>query len=237
MKIYVLNPNTSELVTEKVRNVLMTVARKDVEVTVDQIDCGPEVLESYYDEAMAAPYIVEKIKRANDDGYDAVVLAAFCDPVLEALKEISDIPVYGIEEATFSVALLLGNKFAILTEKKHKESVKVQHVRKLGLESRFANVRALDMGVVEIAEDGKKVLERGIEVSQRMINEDKAEVIIMGCASMAGYSKELEDALGVPVIDPVTTAYKLVEALTELGIRHSKKGLYAKPVAQKWNEK
>ncbi|MGC9312351.1 MAG: aspartate/glutamate racemase family protein [Sediminispirochaetaceae bacterium] len=235
MRILVLNPNTSRLVTEKIEKVIRKVARKDVEVVVDCLEHGPEVLESYYDEARATPYSIEKVQQANRDGFDAVIIAAFCDPGIEALKEISDIPVYGTEEAAFSAALLLGNKFAILTEKKQKESVKAQHVRKLGLESRFANVRALGMGVVEIAEDERKVIERAIELSRLMIDEDKAEVIIMGCASMAGYSAELEEKLQVPILDPVSVAYKMVEGLTELGIRHSKIGLFARPAEQKWS--
>ena len=92
------------------------------------------------------------MEKANAKGFSAIVLAAFCDPGIEALRERSAIPIYGTEETTLSIALLLGNKFSILTEKKHKESVKRQHVRKLGLEQRFAGVRALNMGVVEIAE-------------------------------------------------------------------------------------
>jgi Asp/Glu/hydantoin racemase len=99
--------------------------------------------------------------------------------VLEAAKEISQIPIYGIEETTFSIALLLGNKFGILTEKKHKEAVKVQHVRKHGLEQRFAGVRALDMGVVEIAGEPEKVKARGLKVGRQLIEEDGAEVIIL----------------------------------------------------------
>lgn len=234
MKILVLNPNTSDMVTEKIKQAVVKVAAADVDVVVEKIEHGPEVLESYYDEALATPYTIEKVKEANEKGFDAVIIAAFCDPGIEALKEISDIPVYGTEEGAFSAALLLGNKFSILTEKKHKESVKLQHVRKLGLESRCSGVRALGMGVVEIGEDEQKVKQRGIELARRMIEEDNAEVIIMGCASMAGYSKELEEILGVPILDPVTVTYKMVEGLTALGVKHSKIGLFAKPAEQKW---
>jgi allantoin racemase len=234
MKILVLNPNASEMVTKKIEKAVMAVARKDVEVTVDRLEHGPEVLESYYDEALATPYILKKVKEANRDGYDAIIIAAFCDPGIEALKEISDVPVYGTAETTFSVALLLGNKFSILTEKKHKESVKIHQVRKMGLENRFAGVRALGMGVVEIGEEEEKVKMRGIEAARQMIEQDKAEVIIMGCASMAGYSREMEKILGVPILDPVTITYKVVEGLTELRIKHSKIGLFATPSEQKW---
>jgi allantoin racemase len=210
------------------------VARKDVELVVERIEHGPEALESYHDETLAYPYILEKVEKANTEGYSAIVLAAFCDPGIEALRERSVIPIFGTEETTLSVALLLGHKFGILTEKKHKESVKRQHVRKLGLEQRFAGVRALDMSVVEIAEKGAQVLERGIELGEKMIREDGAEVIVMGCASMAGYQDELSEKLGIPILDPVTITYKIAEGLAEIGIVHSKAGLYAVPKPQRW---
>jgi allantoin racemase len=234
VKILILNPNTSELVTEKIAEAVRKVAREDADYVVERIEHGPEALESYHDETLAYPYILEKVERANAEGFSAVVLAAFCDPGIEALRERSAIPVFGTEETTLAIALLLGNKFSILTEKKHKESVKRQHVRKLGLEQRFAGVRALDMGVVEIAEKGEQVLKRGIQLGRKMIEEDGAEVIVMGCASMAGYQDELSKALGVPILDPVTITYKVAEGLAEVGIRHSKIGLFAEPAPKKW---
>lgn len=234
MKILVLNPNTSKLVTQKIADAVNKVARKDVDYAVEQIDHGPESLESYHDETLAYPYILEKVEKANAKGFSAIVLAAFCDPGIEALRERSAIPIYGTEETTLSIALLLGNKFSILTEKKHKESVKRQHVRKLGLEQRFAGVRALNMGVVEIAEKGAQVLERGIELGNKMISEDGAEVIVMGCASMSGYQDELAEKLGVPVLDPVTITYKVAEGLADIKTVHSKVGLYATPEPKKW---
>ena len=234
MKILVLNPNTSELVTQKIADAVHKVARKDAECVVERIEHGPEALESYHDETLAYPYVLEKVEKANAEGFSAVVLAAFCDPGIEALRERSAIPIYGTEETTLSIALLLGNKFSILTEKKHKESVKRQHVRKLGLEQRFAGVRALNMGVVEIAEKGELVLKRGIELGKKMIAEDGAEVIVMGCASMAGYQEELEKQLGVPILDPVTITYKVAEGLADIKTMHSKIGLFATPAPKKW---
>lgn len=235
MRILVLNPNTSSAVTQKIAQTVQRIARPDVQVTVSQIAHGPETLESYYDEAMAAPYIFAAIRQAEAEGYDAVVLAAFCDPALEAVREIAAIPVYTLEETSFSVALLLGHKFGILTEKKHKESVKRQHVRKYGLESRFASVRALNMSVAEITADAERVKRAGKEIMRRMIEEDGAEVIVLGCASMTGYADELASDLGVPILDPILVTYKVAEALAEIGLRHSKIGLYATPAPKKIN--
>ena len=233
-KILIVNPNTSDVVTARVEQAIQRIAHPRTTAVVMQIPHGPESLESYYDEAIAAPYLLKVVKEANAQGYDAIVIAAFCDPAIEAAKEVSMIPVYSLEETTFAVALLLGNKFSILTEKRHKVAVKEQHVRKHGLEARFASVRPLDMGVTEIALEPERVLQKGIDLGRKMVEEDGAEVIIMGCASMAGYSEDLESALGVPVLDPVAITFKVAEALTELGVRHSKIGLYALPALKEF---
>jgi allantoin racemase len=91
------------------------------------------------------------------------------------------------------------------------------------------------MGVVEIGTDPAKVKETGITICRRLVEEDKAEVIILGCASMAGYDRDIEQAVGVPVLDPVAVTFKMVEGLTALGVRHSKIGLYALPAPKKMN--
>jgi allantoin racemase len=231
MRILVINPNTSDLVTERIAGVVRKIAGPTTEANVTRIPHGPEALESYYDESMAAPYVLECVMAANQQGYDAIIIAAFCDPAIEAAKEVSTIPVYSLEETSLAVALLLGNKFGIITEQKHKVAVKQQHVRKHGLESRFASVRPMNMGVLELAGDREHVMEVGIQVGRRMVEEDGAEVIILGCASLAGYAEDLEHELGVPVLDPVSVTFKVVEALTAIGVRHSKIGLYARPAS------
>ena len=37
-------------------------------------------------------------------------------------------------------------------------------------------------------------------------DEDEADVLVLGCAGMARYRERLEDALGIPVVDPVQAA-------------------------------
>jgi len=215
--------------------VVKRIARPETEAIVRQIAHGPEVLESAFDESLAVPHVIDAVRDATADAVDAVILAAFCDPGLDAVREISAIAVYGLEETTFAVALMLGNKFAILTERPHKTAVKMQHVRKHGLESRFAAVRPIGMGVADIANNPDRVWRLGLDVSRRMVEEDGAEVIILGCAAMAGYAADLQRELCVPVLDPIAVTLKVVEGLTEIGITHSKRGLFATPVRQRIN--
>jgi Asp/Glu/hydantoin racemase len=124
MKILIINPNTSESMTEKIRAVAEAAKRDDCEVTVICPARGPVTLESSYDEAYAIAPTIDLVKQANEEDYDAIILACFCEVGVEAAKEISSIPVFGLEETTLSVALLLGAKFGILTEKRPRVAMK-----------------------------------------------------------------------------------------------------------------
>jgi allantoin racemase len=234
MKILIINPNTSELMTTKMRAVAESIKRDDCEVTVTCAARGPVTIESSYDEAYAIGPTIDLVKQANQEGYDAIILACFCDVGIEAAKEISEVPVLSLEETTLSVALLLGDKFSIMTEKRPRVAMKKLHIRRHGLLERMASIRPLGLSVAELAADPERTKATGMELARRMVEEDGAEVIIMGCAAMAGYSDDLERELGVPVLDPLKVTIKMVEALVDMGVTHSRVGLYAPPTPKEF---
>lgn len=234
MKILIVNPNTSEHLTEKIRAVAESARRDDCEVTVICPSRGPVTIESSYDEAYAIAPTIDLVKRANKEDYDAIILACFCEVGVEAAKEISLIPVFGLEETTLSVALLLGSKFGIMTEKHPRVAMKELHVRRHGLLERMASIRALDLSVAELDADPERTKAVGMALARQMVEEDSAEVIIMGCAAMAGYSNELERELHVPVLDPLKVTLKVTEAMVDMGLMHSRVGLYAPPTPKEF---
>ena len=229
MKIFVINPNTSQTMTDHIREALEGVKRPDTELTVTCPDRGPETIESAYDEAFAIPPTLELVKKANKEGYDAVILACFSDPGLEAAREVSVIPIIGIEESTLHMAAMLGARFSILTPRKQRIPSKCEHVHIRGLSHFLASVRSLDLSVAETDSDPAKTKQRLINVAKTAVEKDGAEVIIMGCAGMAGYAQEIEETLSVKVLDPVAIALKTAEAMADLGLTHSKIGLFAAP--------
>ena len=234
MKILIINPNTSEPMTDKIRLVAEAARRDDCQVTVTCPSRGPVTIESSYDEAYAIAPTIDLVKQANEEDYDAIILACFCDVGVEAAKEVSSIPVLSLEETTLSVALLLGDKFGIMTEKRPRVAMKKLHVRRHGLLERMASVRPLELSVAELAADPEGTKAAGMALARRMVEEDGAEVIIMGCAAMAGYGDDLERALGVPVLDPLKVTLKVTEALVDMGLIHSRVGLYAPPAPKEF---
>ncbi len=228
MKILVINPNTSQSMTDHIRHELERIKRPDTELTVVCPDKGPETIESAYDEAFAIPPTLELVKKANQQRYHAVILACFSDPGLEAAKEISKVPVIGIEEATLHVAAMLGAKFSVLTPRQQRIASKREHVHIRGLDHFLASVRSLDLSVAETDSDPERTKKRVLEVSRQAV-EDGAEVIVLGCAGMAGYAPELEAKLNIKVLDPAAVALKVAEAMADLGLTQSKIGLFATP--------
>ena len=229
MRILVINLNTSESITHKMRDVVHRIKRPDTQADVVQPRVGPRTIDSSFDEAQAVPPMLELVKYANAQGYDAIVLGCFCDAGVEAAREISNIPVIAMEEATLALALTLGNKFGIVTEKKYRVAMKEVHIRRAGLLERLASIRASGLSVTELDAKPEKARKVALSLARKMIEEDGAEVIIMGCAAMAGYAEDIERELGVPVLDPTAVAFKFAELVVDLGLRHSKVGLYHAP--------
>ena len=234
MKIMVINPNTSESMTEHIRKEVEKIKRADTRLSVLCPDKGPETVESAYDEAYAIPPTLELVKKANREGYDAIILACFSDPGLEAAREVSKIPVVGIEESTLHMAAMLGARFSIMTPRKQRIPMRREHVHLRGLSHFLASVRSLDLSVADTDRYPEKTKQRVFEVAQKAVEEDGAEVIILGCAGMAGYAPELESKLGVKVLDPSAVALKVTEAMVDLGLKHSKMGLFAAPPQKKF---
>jgi allantoin racemase len=229
MKIIVINPNSSKSVTDHIRVELMKIKRADTELTVTNPEHGPVSIESAYDETLAAYHTMELVKKANADGFDAIVLACFSDPGLDAAKEISTIPVVGIEEATLHIAAMLGHRFSIMTGMRRRIPTRDWHVRLRGVETFYASSPALEMSVLDMDSNPDKAKKRILELARKCVEEDRAEVIVLGCAGLTGYAEDIERELGTVVLDPTSVAFKIAEAMADLKLHHSKVGRFSKP--------
>ena len=229
MKIMIINPNSSLEMTAHLDRVLNKIKGEHTELTVTCPPNGPLAIESSYDEAKCAPGVLELVKKANEEKYDSVILACFSDPALEQAREISDILVTGIEEISLHVAAMLGSKFTVLTMTDKRVPSKEAHVRRFKLEGSLASVRPLGMSVAEIEADEKRACAQILKVAKEAAEKDGAEVIVLGCAGMAGYADVVRSDLGMEVIDPSSLALKVTEALVAAGMKQSKRGYYSYP--------
>ena len=229
MKILVVNPNTTESMTQHIARELASVVAPGTELTVVNPVHGPVSIESAFDETLCIPPTLALIRQAERDGYDAAVIACFSDPGLHAARELVSIPVIGIAEATLHVAAQLGYRFTITTTFPKRVPSKYEQVKLAGLEAKLASVRPLNMTVLDMDREPERTKARLIEVCEAAAREDGAEVVVLGCAGLAGYAADVERATGMKVLDPTPVAVKTAEMLVGLGLRHSKRGLFHQP--------
>lgn len=229
MNITVINPNSSAAMTDRIRRELIPLAAAGTRLEVVSPARGPAAIESATDEACAIPLLLSLAEEAAAGGADAVIIACFADPGLDAARELLSIPVVGLEEAALHVAAMLGHRFTILTARRTRVPAKYEHVARVRLERFLASVRPLDMGVLEMEEDPQRAAARLLEVGRAAVSEDGAEVLVLGCAGLAGHAEAVTRALGVAVVDPLPVALKTAEMLAGLGLRHSKRAFYALP--------
>ncbi len=228
MRILFINPNTSSSFTERIASVLKGYALPTTEVVAVNPTSGPRSIESIYDELLSAPGTLETILAHPD--FDAYVIACYSDhPTVYAAREILAQPVMGIAEASMLMACVLGHRFSIVTTNDAWGPLLRDAVQHYGLTERCASVRTTGAPVLalEAAEDDTQSLIR--EAARKAVAEDGAEVICLGCAGMAGLDKQLEADLGVPVIDGVVAALKLLEGMVGYGVRTSKRCAYSRP--------
>jgi len=133
------------------------------------------------------------------------VLACFSDPGFYAMRETLACPVYGSAECAYLTAASMGTKFGVISILSRAIARHKRQVRLLGLEHKLAEDLAIEIGVVDLAQEDV-TFKRMKEVGTTLVKQHGANVIIMGCAGMARYRERLEDALKVPVIDPTQAA-------------------------------
>jgi allantoin racemase len=235
MHINIVNGNTTAAMTRTIETAARKAARPDTVIRAVESAFGPASIEGAYDDAFAVPGILARIAEGEAEGADAHVIACFDDTGLDAARALANAPVVGIGEAGFHCASLLAHRFAVVTTLTRSVPVLENNLLRYGLERRCARVRATDVPVLELDNPASNARARiGTEIA-RALDDDHAEAIVLGCAGMADLAASLSAEFGVPVIDGVAAAVVLAEGLAALGLKTSKHGGYARPIAKNYS--
>lgn len=221
MKILVINPNTSSTMTDAIAHECRQAAVSGTTIDVISPASGPRSIETHTEEVIASAATVEAVLTYEGD-FDALVVACFIDPAVEALRELLDVPVLGIAESAAHVAALVSSQFSVITVMRRLEAQIAATIERSGLGDRCASIRSIDLSVLGIETDLGKTLEQMEAEARRAMAEDGAEAILLGCAGLGPLDKELQSRLGVPVLDGCGCAIKLAEACVGYGVQTSK---------------
>ena len=223
-RIVVINPNSSVDVTDGIDAAMQPLRFSDG----PSIDCltlkdGPPGIETQRHVDSVVGPLCDLIERESNNT-DAFVIACFSDPGLHSARETTTRPVMGISESGITTPLTLGEKFGIIAILPEGVTRHKRYIRQMGLEGRLAGDRAIGVGVTGLSAE-EEVESRMTAVGRKLIEEDGADTLIMGCAGMARYRHRLEDTLGVPVIDPSQAAVADAIAAVRLGYRNHSNNL------------
>ncbi len=214
-RIIVINPNSTVAVTDDIDRALEPLRfRGGPGIVCLTLAEGPPGIETQeHVDSVVAP--IRRRVEAEDQGAAAFVIACFSDPGVAEAREATAKPVFGIAESGLMSAMARAGRVGVIAILEASVERHRRFYRERGIEGRVAGELALDLGVLELAEE-KVAFARLTEVGARLRDAFRAEILVLGCAGMARYRARLEAALGVPVIDPTQAAVAMAIAAVQL---------------------
>ncbi len=219
--ILIVNPNSDVQMTRAIRRKAREYVGMRLRVRCVTNRSAPRLIETYADMAEAAPGM-RRLVRRHENTSDGVVIACHYDPYLDMIKEMTTKPVIGIGEASLRTASLLGRRFSLLTDDPRSVPIHEELIRKYHLQDTLASIRAPEADVPSLKESDKY-----LEEAEAAILNDRAEVLVLGCAGLSGMENRIRRRLGIPVLDGVICALFLAEGLIRYGVGTSKARRYA----------
>lgn len=228
MKLLLINPNISDGVSALIRAEAERSAAPGTTVEVLTAPFGVAYIETRF-EALLGAYATAQLAAEHHAGFDAVVVAAFGDPGLAALREVLPCPVTGLTEAALASACLLGQRFSIVAISQRIRPWYRETVQANGLEGRLASIRGLDEPLADIGNVQGEQGERLVALAERCVADDGADVIVLAGAPLAGLARRLAGRLPVPVVDGVSSAVRHAQTLVALQPGRATRGSFAPP--------
>ncbi len=201
-KFLIINPNTNELTTQRLRDVLQPGLPKHIELELRTARFGANYIACEASHAVAAHACVDAwaTHRAGSQVRpDGVLIGCFGDPGLFALREVSSCPVTGLAEASFIQAAKHG-PFAIVTGGERWKPMLMRLAQSLGYEKLLRHIETVAPSGAQLQADPEMALRC---LSDACANAAKSDVrsIIMGGAGLAGYALALQASSPLPLID------------------------------------
>jgi Asp/Glu/hydantoin racemase len=204
----------------------------DLHFEYRSVKAGPVNYSSHHDFVLADASIFEAGCRAQQEGFAAVCIDTMSDSGVAALRSVLDIPVFGPGKVSMLSALMLGDRFSILTMASRWKPLYKKALDELGMHHKCASVRA-----IEVSPDNQALLSGKEEevfplleaAAMKAIEIDGADVIILGSTTMHQAHAHLQARLPVPVINPGPLSYKIAESMLALGHTHSRSA-YPRPM-------
>jgi allantoin racemase len=227
-RLLLINPNISDSVTALIQAEAERSTAPGTTLEVLTAPFGVAYIETRC-EALIGGYAALQLAAEHHHAADAVIVAAFGDPGLPALREALPLPVVGLTEAALASACLLGQRFSIVAISQRIRAWYRETVEACGLVSRLASIRGLDEPLADIGSVQADQGERLVQLAERCVADDGADVIVLAGAPLAGLARRLKGRLPVPCVDGVSSAVRHAESLVALQPGAARAGSCAPP--------
>src|SRR5688500_4706479 len=184
---------------------------------------GPASIESMWEEYLLVLPLMELAVELEREGFDAIVPGCFGDPGIDGMRELVSIPVVGPGATSMLVAANLGHRFGVVTVLENVIRPLENLATLTGVAAKLASVRQIGVPVLDLNRDPEATFARLVDVSRRSVEEDRADVLVLGCGTLSFRAAELQEIVGVPVINPLQVALRTAELLVACGLSHSKR--------------
>lgn len=218
MRLLYINPNSTVSMTDGIVSVARA-ALPSAEIIGWTNTAGPPAIQGAADGDAALPGLLAMLPAAEQAGADVIVIACADDTGLAEMRAAAHCPVIGIGQAAYGLAAFAGFRFSVVTTMAVSVPVIEGNIRNLGHWNICARVRPTGIGVLAVEAASPATIERLVKEINRAGTEDKAEVVVLGCAGMAPLTDQLYDAgASVALLDGVRASAFIARALLSVQI-------------------
>jgi allantoin racemase len=228
VRILLLNPNTTAEVTSLLYAAGHRAASPGTELVAMTAQRGVPYIATRAEAQIGGAIALEMLAEAGSS-FDAAIIAAFGDPGLFGARELFSFPVIGLAEAAMLTACMVGQRFSIVTFSPTLAPWYDECVMMHGLETRCTGIRALDESFQSISNVQAEKEEALVRLANLAVELDRADVVILSGAPLAGLAEKVRDRIPVPVIDPIAAAVRQAETLAVLKPRKAVAGTFRRP--------
>lgn len=231
LRILIINPNTSQGVTDLIAGAAETIAGPQTELAFATATRGVPYIASRTEAAIGGHVALEMLAE-HQPSFDAAIIAAFGDPGIGAARELFPQPIIGLAEAGMLTACMMGRRFAIVTFSNALAAWYQECVEWHGLTPRLAGIFSLSEPFRAIDNVQDEKADRLVELCHRALAESSADVIVVAGAPLAGFAAQVQTRVPVPLVDCVSAAVCQAETLVRLGMTPATAGSFARPAGK-----
>jgi len=230
-RILVINPNRSVEMTNTIRGMVRPPPGTMVQYYTSAD--GPPSIDGARTSVQSTMAALHPLIAGNAlSGHDGFLIACYsAHPLVECLREMTSKPVMGIFQASIFWALSLGGRFGIVTTNQRWDYILTKSVHDLiGSNPAFARVVCTGYTAAEVHGDSNRnqVHRAMAEAAQKLVKEDRCDIIILGCAGMTGLEQTIREAVGnrITIIDGVVAGVHMLAGIIHAGQQTSQAGVY-----------